>query len=98
MAATIDNNNLYLFLDGKLKGTTALNTQCDFDVQKWNGSSSVIEHRSGTLKQMLDSMDSAAFIKGSNLNQNSFDGAYAQLAVCNQCKWTSDFTSPTEAY
>lgn len=97
-ALTINNNNLYLFLDGKLKGTVALNTQCEFDVQKYNGSAFVIEHRSGTLKQMLDSMDNVIFIKGNNLNHETFDGAYAQLAVCNQCKWTSDFTPPTEAY
>ena len=97
-AVTIDINNLYLFLDGKLKGTVALSTQCEFDVQRYNGSTFVTEHRSGTLKQMIDSTDSVIFIKGYNLNHETFDGAYAQLAVCNQCKWTSDFTPPTEAY
>lgn len=28
----------------------------------------------------------------------SFDARFAQFAVCQSCKWTSDFTVPTEAY
>lgn len=95
-ALCIDNSNIYILLDGKLKGSVPLSTECSFDVMvqgTWQ-----VEHRSGTLKQMLDAMNPMVYVKQSNDNQSTFDGAYAQFAVCNQCKWTSDFTPPTEAY
>jgi hypothetical protein len=47
---------------------------------------------------MLDVMNPMVYLKQSNDNQSTFDGAYAQFAVCNQCKWTSNFTPPTEVY
>jgi hypothetical protein len=96
-ALTIDNDNMYMFVDGSLKGTISLSTQLNFS---YTDSSFARVQYNKTLREFLSEIDmSLVYAKNaSNSEGYSFDARFAQFAVCQECKWTSDFTVPTEAY
>lgn len=89
-AFTIDASNLYVFVDGKCYATIPLsNTYVD-----------EADTTTKTLGEWIASMPSKVCITpneaaGSGMNMA---GLWAQFAVCKACKWTTDFTVPTEAY
>lgn len=97
-AITIDEEKIYLFIDGHLKGTVDLETYISFNVIVFNGSSFVTKTLSGTLRSMLNDMETFVSVKAYNMNQESFDARYANFAVTDVCKWTSDFDIPTVPY
>lgn len=88
-ALTIDASNLYVFVDGKCYATVPL--------------SNTYANEAGTTKTLgewIALMPSKVCITnaeeaGSGM---TMDGLWAQFAVCKACKWTTDFTVPTEAY
>ena len=87
-AITADTTNLYVFVDGKLYATLALSTTItnENDVTK-------------TLGEWIGLMPSKILITSFESGEGSgLCGLWAQLAVCKACKWTTDFTVPTEAY
>ena len=94
-ALTIDNDNMYMFVDGSLKGTISLSTQLNFEYGPYGSS-----QYNKTLREFLNEMDtSLVCVKNiGNSDGYCFDARFAQFAVCQECKWTSDFTVPTEAY
>lgn len=96
-ALSIDNDNMYMFVDGSLKGTISLSTQLNFSYT--DGSFAIVQYNK-TLREFLSEIDmSLVYVKNaSNSNGGTFDARFAQFAVCQSCKWTSDFTVPTEAY
>lgn len=91
-ALTIDNDNMYMFVDGSLKGTISLSTQLNFEYSS--------AQYNKTLREFLNEMDmSFVYVKNAGNSEGySFDARFAQFAVCQECKWTTDFTVPTEAY
>ena len=88
-AITIDTSNLYVFVDGKCYATIPL--------------SNTYANEGGTTKTLgewIALMPSKVCITSAE-NSGSGDsmaGLWAQFAVCKACKWTTDFTVPTEAY
>jgi len=87
-AVTVDTSNLYVFVDGKLYATLALSTTI-------TNENSVTK----TLDEWIGLMPSKILITSFESGEgNGICGLWAQLAVCKACKWTTDFTVPTEAY
>lgn len=89
-AFTIDTSNLYVFVDGKCYATVPLS----------NTYLNEAGTTTKTLGEWIASMPSKVCITcaenaGSGM---TMAGLWTQFAVCKACKWTTDFTVPTEAY
>lgn len=91
-AICIDTSNLYFFIDGKKAGQMALSNNVTIEDH------STSEQVTHTLGEFLAMTTDNLVIKGYNFNQFSWDGGFAQVAVCGACKWTADFEVPTVAY
>jgi hypothetical protein len=88
-AITIDTSNLYVFVDGKCYATIPLSNT-------YANEGGLIK----TLGEWIALMPSKVCITSAE-NAGSgatMSGLWAQFAVCKACKWTTDFTVPTEAY
>jgi hypothetical protein len=88
-AITIDTSNLYVFVDGKCYATIPL--------------SNTYANEGGTTKTLgewIALMPSKVCITSAENSGAGYSmaGLWAQFAVCKACKWTTDFTVPTEAY
>lgn len=96
-ALSIDTDNMYMFVDGSLKATTSLDMQLSFNYL--NASMQQATYNK-TLREFLSEIDlSTISVKCvANSDGSVFDARFAQVAVCQACKWTSDFVIPTEAY
>lgn len=90
-AISIDTTNLYAFVDGKRYTTVPLST-----TYTDNGGTTK------TLSEWIGLMPSqvcvSSWVNSGQAGDNGLEGLWAQLAVCKACKWTTDFTVPTEAY
>lgn len=100
---SINATDLYFFIDGKKIADVPLSTVEEFDYTWWTHSGGDHiqheEHFNGPISGIISQIPGLLQLKGLNTNSwDTFDGGYAQVAVCNQCKWTDDFTVPTEAY
>jgi hypothetical protein len=91
-AICIDTSSLYFFIDGKKAGQMALSNNVTIEDH------STSEQVTHTLGEFLTMTTDNLVIKGYNFNQYAWDGGFAQVAVCNACKWTADFEVPTVAY
>jgi hypothetical protein len=98
-AITIDSNNIYMFIDGELKGSASLNTQLSITYNYYDSGWKTGTYNK-TLQEFINEMDMSTVTVRSTCNSDGyvFDARFAQFAVCQSCKWTSDFTVPTEAY
>jgi len=91
-AICVDTSNLYFFIDGKKVLQKPLSDTVSV-TDPWSE-----ETITDTVIGMLGRLTTEIKIKGFNYNQAAFDGGFAQIAMCNSCKWTGDFTVPTVAY
>ena len=90
-AISKDDNNLYFFIDGHKVFEMALSTNLELTTSD--------AEFSGTLSEFLTALQPKVLLKPMQMGtERMYDGNYAQLALCNGCKWSSDFTPPTEAY
>ena len=97
-ALGVDSNYIYFHVDGVLVGQKSLSDTIVFEYRTWNGSGWDSHTYEGTLEGFITTIHKWVEIGGANWNQASIDAGYAQLAVSDTCKWTSDFTPSTEAY
>jgi hypothetical protein len=97
-ALGVDSNYIYFHIDGVLVGQKSLSDTIVFEYRTWNGSGWDSHTYEGTLEGFITMIHKWVEIGGANWNQASIDAGYAQLAVSDTCKWTSDFEVPTEAY
>lgn len=97
-ALSIDSNYIYLLLDGKLVAQKAISDEITFEYQVWEAGAQTTETYEGTIAGILVQIPKWVQVGGVDQNQSCFDGGYAQLAVSDACKWTTDFQVPTTAY
>ena len=98
-ALSIDGTNIYLHIDGKLVGHRALSDEISFTYTHWidDRQSEEIEYN-GTIEGIINQIPKMIQIGGRKWNEVSIDAGYAQIAVSDSCKWTTDFEVPTVAY
>jgi hypothetical protein len=95
-AFTIDASNLYVFVDGKCYATIPLSNTYANEGAGETPAGGITK----TLGEWIALMPSKVCLTNAE-NAGSgmtMAGLWAQFAVCKACKWTTDFTVPTEAY
>ena len=91
-AICIDIDYMYFFIDGHKAGQKSMSDEITVVS---SGAPIIITQ---TVGEFIAALRDSIEIKGINANQSSWDGGYAQIAACNDCKWTGDFTPPPKAY
>ena len=99
-ALSVDGTNIYFHIDGKLVGQKSLSDTITFEYSVWNPSTQKYEDQTyeGTLEGFVSQIPKWVQIGGRNWNEASLNAGFAQLAVTDSCKWTTDFEVPTVAY
>lgn len=83
----MNSSTLFVFIDGELKFSKSLSDTV------------TVGNYTKTLGEYISEMGQTVMVNGAyNFNGYMFDANWAQLALCDTCKWTDDFTVPTEAY
>jgi len=100
IAICIDTTNIYVFFAGKCRLTVPLSQSITLEYTEWIDDNNYNERTiTKTLGEYIDEMDKKVCVNVfGHGNWVCFDAEWCQFAVCKACKWTTDFTVPTEAY
>ena len=100
IAICIDTSNIYVFFAGKCRLTVPLSRSITLEYTEWIDNNNYNTRTvTKTLGEYIDEMDKKVCVNTfGHGNWACFDAEWCQFAVCNTCKWTTDFTVPTEAY
>ena len=98
IALGLDGTNIYLHIDGKLVGQRALSDEITYTYHYWDDQGQQTTTYEGTIANLISQIPKWIQIGGNTRQHKSLDAGYAQLAVSDACKWTTDFQVPTTAY
>lgn len=90
-AISMNSSTLFLFVDGVLAFSKSLSDNITIDDTQITK----------TLGEFISEFSYQRIaVNGGNMNNTGYmvDANWAQLALCDTCKWTDDFIVPTEAY